>query len=124
MLKAQETFFNCCQRLKIVRRKHFSLNNREINFDLIEPTGMNGCVNQDGVGPTALQTLGRSDTTMRRTVVDDPKDTACGAVRFLNHDLIHKAAESSAAIGRFTVSENPGVMDIPSRQIDPSTEAF
>src|SRR5215831_16455088 len=61
---------------------------------------------------------------MRRTVVDDPKDTACGAVRFLNHDLIHKAAESSAAIGRFTVSENPGVMDIPSRQIDPSTEAF
>jgi hypothetical protein len=38
-LKSKETLFEVRQRGEIVRGEDFSLDGREINFDLVEPTG-------------------------------------------------------------------------------------
>ena len=51
-LEGQETLFEIGQRGEIVRRENFSLDDREIDLDLIEPTGMDGSVDEDCIRAT------------------------------------------------------------------------
>ena len=39
-LESEEALFEFSQRSEVVRREDFSLHDREIDFDLIEPTGV------------------------------------------------------------------------------------
>jgi hypothetical protein len=54
-LKTQKAVFDSDQRLKVVWRKDFSLDDREIDFDLIQPTGMDGSMNETQIRPTTTQ---------------------------------------------------------------------
>jgi len=124
VLKAKQSVFKGGQRIEIVRSKYFSLNDRKVDFDLIQPAGMNRRMNQNDSGPTVSQTLGSFESSMRRTVINDPEHTGCGAVRLLIHDLIHESVEGIISIGRFASSEDFGAMDIPSRQVCPGAETL
>jgi hypothetical protein len=50
-LKGKQAPLEFLQRREIVGRENLSLNDREIDFDLVEPTGVNRCMNEDYVGP-------------------------------------------------------------------------
>ena len=50
-LEGKQTLFEFCQRREIVGREELSLNDGEIDFDLIEPTGVDWSMNEDGLGP-------------------------------------------------------------------------
>ena len=50
-LKGKQALLEFLQRRKIVGRENLSLNDREIDFDLVEPTGVNRCMNEDYVRP-------------------------------------------------------------------------
>ena len=122
-LESEETLFELGQRREVVGGKDFSLNDREIDFDLVQPTGVDGSVDEDSIGPFVPQTLGSFVAPMCGTVVHDPEDTTSGLVRFLGHDVTDETIDRSNSVFDFAAAKDPGTMDVPRRQVGPGTFA-
>jgi len=122
-LEGKETLFEIGQRGNIVWRENFSLDDREIDFDLIEPTGVDRSVDEDGVWPCFPQALGGLLAPMGGAVVHDPKDTASGFVGFLAHDFSDQPIHRDDAALDFAAAEDLGAMDIPGCQVGPGAFA-
>jgi len=63
-LESPEALFELRQRGEVVWREDFPLHDGEIDLNLIEPAGVNRCVDKDGVGPLRLQPINGLLTTM------------------------------------------------------------
>ena len=50
-LESKKALFEIGQRGEVVGREHFSLDNREVDFDLNEPTGVDGSVDEGYIRP-------------------------------------------------------------------------
>ena len=98
------------------------MDDREIDFDLIEPTSMDGPVNEHQVGILALEPLDCPGTSMRRTVVDDPEDRACPTIGMLAHDLMDQAVKGCDSGFGFTAAEDFGLVDVQGGQIGPGSQ--
>jgi hypothetical protein len=119
MFECHEALRQVRQRSEIVRCKNLPLDNREINFNLVEPAGMNGPVNKREITILVQESLGGLWTAMRRTVVDDPEDPASLAIGTALHDLIHQAIKRCDATVGFATTKNFSAVDIEGRQIGP-----
>jgi hypothetical protein len=64
-LEPQQPLLDLGERAEIVRCQCLALNNREVNFDLVEPTGVNGTVNGDDVGKQGVESLDAGGASMR-----------------------------------------------------------
>ena len=122
-LEGEQTLFELGQRREVVGGEELSLNDGEIDFDLIEPTGEDWSMNEDGVGPFFAQTFGRLLTSMSRAVVHNPKDSASRFVGLLAHDFADQPVHGSDSALDFTATEDFCAMDIPSRQVGPGALA-
>ena len=116
-LKRQEALFEVGQGRKIVRGKDLD---REVDLHLIEPTGVVGSVDEDGIGPLGTEAVGGFLAPMSGAVVPDPEDATCGLVGFLAHDFTDETIHRRNTILELATTEYLGAVDIPSRQIDPS----
>jgi hypothetical protein len=112
-LEGEETLFEFGQRREIVGRENLSLNNGEIDFDLIEPTGVDRRVDEDGIGPVVTQSVGSFLASVNGAVVHDPKDPSGGLVWLLAHDLGDEPIYGSDSAFHFAAAEDLGAMDIP-----------
>ena len=117
-LKGEEALFEIGQGSEIIRGEDLSLNDREVNLNLIEPTGVVRDVDEDGVGPLGTEAVGGFLTPMSGAVVHDPEDATCGLVGLLAHDLVDEAIHRRNAILQLAATEDLGAMDVPSRQVD------
>jgi len=120
LLEPQQTVLKFCERGKAVRGEQLPLDDGEVNFDLIQPAGMNRSVDGDDGWPLGLQTMNRFRTAMARAVVDDPEDAGGGTIRLLAHDLGDEAIERRNARLAFAATQHAGLSHVPSRQIGPS----
>jgi len=111
------------KRGKIVGREHFSLDDGEIDLNLIDPAGMDRGMHQKSIGPAGSDTIDCLLAAMSRAVIHDPKDALGGFIRFTPHNLNDEPTGGSNATLFFAVSEDFGSMDVPSCQIGPSTLA-
>ena len=123
VLKIQEALGEVVEIGKVVGGKDLSLDNREIDFDLVEPTGMNGGVYQHETGIQALQSLGGFGATVSRTVVDDPEDAAGFVIGRPRHDLLNEIAKRRDSIVLFTATKDSGLMYVQCRDIGPCPAA-
>ena len=123
LLKIHEALLQVGERGKIVRSEYLSLNDGEIDFNLVEPAGMNGSVDKKSVGPSGPDAIDCLLAAMSRAVVHDPKDALGGFIRFTAHPLRDEPIGGSNATVFFAVSEDLGSMDVPSCPIGPSTLA-
>src|SRR5260370_19584885 len=103
--------------------EHFSLDDGEINLNLVEPAGMNGGVYQKGDGPTGSDAFHGLLSAMSGAVIHDPKNALGRFVWFVTHDLSDEAVGGSNSVFGLTVSEQLGTMDVPSRKIAPGAFA-
>ncbi len=108
------------QRFRIRRREDLSLKDRKVDFDLVEPAGMNGCVHRDYGLPFLRKPINTGLTPVRRTVVHNPKYSSGRFIRLLAHDLVHQSFEGSDASLSFASTKDPCSMNIPSRKISQS----
>ena len=76
VLKVEKALGECVEGGEIIGGEDFSLDDREVDFDLVEPAGMNGTVDQDQARILLLEALNGGETAMRRAVVDDPEHAA------------------------------------------------
>ena len=102
---------------EVARREELALNDGEVDLDLVEPAGMDRCVDQNDVWPFGSQSGSGSPAAMGRTVVGDEEHTSSGAVRLLAHDLSDKALERSDAVLAFAAAEQLGAMHVPGGKV-------
>lgn len=121
LLKIHEALLKVGERGKIVRREYFSLNDGEIDFNLVDPAGMNGSVYKKSVGPLGSNAFHCFLSAMRRAVIHDPKNRLGGSVGLVPHHLRDESMGGGNAGFLFTVCKELGPMDVPSRQIGAST---
>ena len=78
------------KRFKIIWCKNFSLKNREINLDLIQPTGMNRAMNRCNFRIFGLNTVDGIFSSMRRPVIDDQENPSRFAVSRTFYDFVEQ----------------------------------
>ena len=122
-LEGEEALFKIGQRREIVRREDLPLYDREVDFDLVKPTGVDRSVDEYRVGPCGTEAVDGLLATMSGAVVHDPEDAASGLVGLLVHDFTDETLCGSHAILDFAASEDLGAMNVPSRQVGPGTFA-
>ncbi len=104
-LDGEEALFESGQRREVVRRENLSLHNREVDLDLVEPTG--------------AEAFDRLLAPVSGTVVDDPEDAVSGPVGLLGHDVSDETFHRSNPVLDFAAAEDLGAMNVPSSQISP-----
>ena len=124
VLEGEEAILDLGERAEVVGGEDLSLDDREVNFDLVEPACMDGRVDQDDRGPRGAQALVGLLSAMRGAVIDNPEDAARGAVRLLGHDLLDEAIEGHDACGCLTTAEDLGAMDVPGCEVSPGATAL
>src|SRR6266487_5268246 len=116
-LKGQQSCFELGQGGEVVWGEYFSLNDREIDLDLIEPTGMDGCMDKVSIGPLGAQSRNRFLTAMGRAVVHDPKDAVGRTVGLLGHHFCHQTVHRRDTVFRLATAEDFGPMHVPSGEV-------
>ncbi len=122
MLEGHEASRQVHQRSEIVRCEGLALDDREINFNLVEPAGMNRSVNKREITILVQESLGCLGTSMRRTVVDDPEDPSRLAIGTALHNLIHEAIKRYDATVGFATTKDFSAVDIEGRQVGPGPQ--
>ena len=123
-LKRQEAVLNVGQRIEVVRRQDLALHDREVNLDLIEPTGMDGSVNEHQIRILLLQSCHGARTAVRRAVVDDPKHAARVSIERPRHDLFDQSVERGDTGGGLAAPKEPSLMHIQGGQVGPGAGAL
>ncbi len=116
-LELPEGMGDFIQGFEIIGRQYFSLDDREVDFDLIEPTAVNRSVDQLQAGIPLLEPLDTGDSSMGGTIIDNPEHPARLAIGGLVHHPIDQVVKGHNAALRLAVTEQLGVMDIQSRDI-------
>ena len=62
--------------LKVARGEQLALNDREVDLNLIEPTGVNRRMNQNDAGPSASKAVGSASTTAAGAIVGNQEHAA------------------------------------------------
>ena len=78
---------------------------------------MNRRMDQNGIRIPALQPLNGALTSVRGTIVGDPKNAAGTSIGWLAHDQIDQIVKALNAAGRAAQTEDSGVTNIPSGDV-------
>src|SRR5215475_1252152 len=102
---------------KVIGCQHFALHDREVDFHLIEPTGMDRGMHDNEIGVGRGQSADSRLAPVRRAIIHHPKDTLCCLVGLLFHHLRDQAPERLNARRRFTPAHDNAPPDIPGCQV-------
>lgn len=119
-LKTKESFFERLQRFEVIGHKGLTLEDREIDFNLIQPTRMHRGMNEYEIAIAGLQPFHRTRTAMGRTIVNDQENTPCCSIGWLTHHVVNKAIKRNDAASAFAPAKQFGAMDIKGRYVGPS----
>jgi hypothetical protein len=90
-LETLEALGQHSQGVEVVLREHFSLNDRQVDLDLVEPTGVDGAMDHPEVGVAVLQSLHTSLAVVGGAVVHNPEHPPGRTIGFLRPRLGHQA---------------------------------
>jgi hypothetical protein len=76
-------------------------------------------VNQDQLWIRALVALRGPGSTVHRTVVNDPEDTASIIVLWARHHLLDQAVKCFDTILAFAAAQDPGIVNIQTGDVGP-----
>jgi hypothetical protein len=122
VLEGEKAFPQLLERGEVVGRQSLSLKDREVDFHLIEPTGVDGGWDHDDIGPLALESPLAGLSTMRRAIVDNPEHPSGRAIGWLTHDLVDEAVKRGDSGRELTTTVDLGPSHIPSCQVSPSAQ--
>jgi hypothetical protein len=111
-LKVEEAFREDIEVREIVGGKNFPLDNREVDLDLIEPTGMNRRMHERKARIESPQALNSFGAAMDRAVIHDPKDATSVVVGRTGHHLFDQSVKGRDPILGLAAAENSGVVNV------------
>ena len=118
-LEGRQTAFEGREVGEVARREKLTLNNGEIDLDLVEPAGVDRRVDQNDIRPSGPQSRGGSLAAMGGTVVRDEEHVPRRTIGFLSHDLSDQALERRDPVLVLAAAEQPGAVHVPGGQISP-----
>ena len=116
-LKAENPFRESNKGREVIRREYFSLEDGEIDFDLVQPTGVDGEMNNNNLRPSALKSIDRGQASVRRSVVKNPENPSGQTVRFACHHVLDQTVKGYDPGFGLTPSEQLCPPHIPGCQI-------
>lgn len=119
LLEAEESILDVLKRAEVVGCECLAFNDGEVNFDLIEPTGVDRSVHGEEIGKGCFEAPNTWLAAMRGAVVHDPEHSPRVAIRRLRHDLGHQAIERLDAGGLLATAEELRAMNIHRSQVRP-----
>ncbi len=123
LLEGQQSHLDLREGREVVGREHLAPHDREVDLDLVEPTGMDRAVHGHEGRIGRLEPADAGGTAMRGAVVQDPEDAVGVVVRGLGHDLGDEALERRDAGRGLAAAEELGAMDVPGGQVGPGAPA-
>src|SRR6266699_3392149 len=123
-LKMMEALGQDFQGVEVVWGEHLALNDREVDLDLVEPTGVDGTMYHPEVGVTTLQPLYTSLAPVRGAIVHNPEHPPGGAIGFLCHRLSNQSIEGSNTAGGLAPAKEFGTMYVHGGHIGPCAQAL
>ena len=124
VLEIYKPCFDLLNRLKIIWSENLSLNDREVNLNLIQPTGMYRKVNGNDIRPSFCQSFNAGLPSMRGAIINDEKHTFRRMIRFLCHKVCYQVVEGYFTRPVLTTAKDFCMTNIPRCQIDQSTTPF
>lgn len=76
---------------EVVWGKDLPLHDRQVNLDLVQPTGMDRRVDLNGVGIPLREPFGGEIPSVRRSIVGHPEDPPCRPIRLLLHGEVNQS---------------------------------
>ena len=123
VLKFEEAFGDSVETGKVVGGQNLALDDGEVDFDLIEPTGMDRSMDEGEARIAMAQTRDGSVATVCRAVIHDPENAPGVVIRGSCHHLFDQAVKGGDAILRFTTAKDAGAVDIQGGEIGPGAAA-
>ena len=124
LLEVSDAISDSLQIAKVVWRQGLSLQDGQVDFNLIEPAGVNRQRHRHGIGEFSAEPLGERGRAMRTALVHDPKDPSRRYVRFAVHDLSDEPIKGGDAIGVFDAPDDLGKVDVKCGEVRPSPAAL
>lgn len=84
---------------------------------------MNGSMNQEQTRIFGAQTVYSTLSAVNGTVVDDPENPFCFAIRWAGHDLVDQTVKGCDAVFGFTATEDSAMVNVQSGQVCPGPAA-
>src|SRR5712692_4232704 len=123
LLELEQTALDVVEGREVVWSESLSLDDGEVDLDLVEPARVDRAVNEHEIWESRLKAPDGSLTTVRGAVVDDPKDVARIAVGRGGHDLRDEAIEGLDAGGLLTTAEDLCSVHVEGSHVGPSATA-
>ena len=124
VLKFEEALGELAKAGEVVGRENFSLDDGEVDLDLIQPTGMNRSVNENQPGELLLEAEDGGVAAVGTAVIDDPEDATGFVVGRPGHDLLDEVEEGVDAGGGLATAKDPSMVDVESGEVGPGTAAL
>ena len=124
ILEIKDSFGNSVEVGKVIGSEYFPLDDGKVDFNLVEPTGMNRAMNENESRKLELEAFNGGATTMGGAIVNDPKHAARVIVGRTGHHLFNEPVEGSHSITSFTSAKNLGAVDVERSQIGPGAASF
>jgi len=106
---------------KVIGCQDLALDDGAVDCDLMEPTGVDWCLDQTDTRIDLTQPLLRGVTAMRRAIVHDPKQPFTRPLGFLRQPLLDQAAKGFHTGCQFTPAHDIPPANVPGSQILPGS---
>ena len=116
-LEVEQAALDLLKVREVVGGEHLSLDDREVDLDLVEPAGVRRCVDHMGVRPLAPEPLDARLPAVDGGVVHDPEDAPGAAVGRSRHHVADKAVEVDDAGPWGACAEHLGAAHVPGRDV-------
>ena len=110
ILKAENPFCQIGKGKEVIGREQFSLDDGEVDFDLVQPAGMDGEMDDNDLWPFALKSVNGGQSPVRRPIVENPKNPFGRRVWLAGHHVFDQTVEGY----------DPGLGLAPAKQLCPS----
>ena len=118
-MEVQQALGELVETGEVVRSQDFSLDDGEVDLDLIEPTGVDWTMDERQAREQMSESVDGSRAPVGTPVVNDPEDTAGVVVGRACHDLFHQAIKGRDARSCFATAKDAGMMNIESGDVRP-----
>ena len=102
---------------KVGRDECFSLEDREVDLDLVDPAGVLGQVDKDEVVERPFESVDRALASVDCATIDDPEDSASRTIGFLAHDPSDERVEGNDRDLLDDVAKESSSMHVPGSDV-------
>src|SRR5690242_18670250 len=110
--------------MKVVGCEDFPLDDRKVDFNLVQPAGVDRTMDENESRVFVLEASNRRQSTMGGTIVNDPEHTPSIIVGRPGHHLIDETIKRRNSRPPFAAAKYSGTVNVKGGQVGPGSASF